>query len=306
MLLPAIPYAVQYGSILIRSGALVSSLVSFVGLFRDVDLNDSYSHTIERSRIEENIATETDAIQTDIKTMVESYSEADYDAEVQVPAKADPIVINTTSDVTLIDILKRSNQISSSRIEVAEEHVSKLVDQNKILYDMNSKLVEQIGYIAAIAGTLQGYIPSMATAAINQAASLKGTREHVAATEGLETYVNVPPADMTPVADAVNTVSDKLTAVSDNALAQKAIADFQMAPQTVLDSELQPLATGTPLEIYLQRNAAQAKNETDEAEFEIPDDVLDEIDSGGFAIPGMEGFDPNALNTFLLNRVTTS
>ena len=85
--------------------------------------------------------------------------------------------------------------------------------------------------------------------------------------------------------EALKTATDSQTAelsaiksflgiVSDNATAQKKVALHQTTVRDILNLDGNVVATASPLEAHAMKNIVDAKNATDEMEFEVPEDIL--------------------------------
>jgi len=72
-------------------------------------------------------------------------------------------------------------------------------------------------------------------------------------------------------------LANSLEAVSENAIKQKEIADYQTSLIEIKNLDGSLIATAKPIEIRTIRDAVNAKNETDEMEFSIDDDILDSL-----------------------------
>ncbi len=294
---------------------------------RDAQLDDYLLYGSQYSQLEGTMVVKSDDVTATVDSVVDSFDASTVDPSLYVPQVeeiATPEISIVSAGASLLDVLKDSNALKERELAVMQAHLNaikdqnaKLVNQNEILYKLTVENMEANKFAAARLALDKAHTPAISRALVQQAANARDLRRNVSALEGqtLVTTVNVPETvvnvaaptvnntvDTAPIAAAVGTINDTLTPMAENASVQKQIADFKLTPQTVLNSLLEPMATGTPLEIYLQRAAAQAKNDTDETEFELDGDLLDEL-SGAFQIPGMEGFDPDALNAYLFSRV---
>ena len=72
-------------------------------------------------------------------------------------------------------------------------------------------------------------------------------------------------------------IASKLTSVSENATKQKEIADYKTTPVAIKNLDGNIVATMKPMEASTVKSITDAKNATDEMEFELDDDLLDKI-----------------------------
>ena len=293
MIFPVIPSIITYSSALYRSGkVLFAALGTYMTLKSTYDLNDDYAHVHESARLENEMEVENQKISDASEIFLNSYDEAEYNPADNIESKISRESIAVPASGALLPAFYKMLEVSNARLEEAKEANVQLISQNEILYDYLTKFVSLVQASQVTANTFSTYLPLISQALIQSAANVKVQRENTVAVQTAETQVSVSnlsyepvvnvaaptvnnSIDFTPVSEGLTGIASHLSSVAANAISQKAVADYSLAPQTVLDSELQPLASGTPLAINTARNAAQAKNETDEAEFELDDDLID-------------------------------
>lgn len=330
-------------NLFLASTAVVTTAVGATGAYIEYAKEKEFESDYDESELrylEKQVVDNMATVSQNVGEIVQSFDAstvAPSDYVPQIEQVENPIIALELTGVSMIEHMAEANRLKQKDLEIKEatllaiqEQNRKLVNQNEILYKQAVEMMESNKFAAARLVLDKAHTPVISKALTEQAVSVRRDREAIKVQESINetytTFTQVPAAtvnvtnevatpvvnvsaptvnntvDTAPIAAAVSTINATLTPVAQNAIKQKEIADIMTTPRTVLDSELVPLFTGTPIDIHVARNAAQAKNETDEAEIELDDDMLDEL-ATGFTIPGIESFDPDALNNFVLERV---
>jgi hypothetical protein len=80
---------------------------------------------------------------------------------------------------------------------------------------------------------------------------------------------------LTEQTSKLEAIKTNLDAVSQNAVKQKEIAEYMTETQSIRNLDGNEVAVMKPIEAQAVKNIVDAKNATDEMEFELPDDILD-------------------------------
>lgn len=293
--LPAVPYVV----------ASASALLTFKRIKKLYDLV-RYSDDIESA-----VSEYQNTLQT---TANEAYEKTSQNIEIL--SNSSPVrntdSLAPTAPTNFIEYLQRQNEtfeLLSKKIDsLAEQsaHYNLLFSeslsiQNKLA--ANISLLSETVSATAPALVLQMQELSKIPTALSLASDVKSSflerissslENIVPALQSLEisSYVNVPQASVIVESDssAINALTtatsslkdgllNKLEPLAQNALKQKEIADYKTTPLDIKNLDGVLVATLTPLQIRTIKDAVVSRNETDEMEFSLDDDILDSFTS---------------------------
>jgi hypothetical protein len=122
--------------------------------------------------------------------------------------------------------------------------------------------------------------PSVSVAApnVSVAAPTVNVQNDTSLITGLKSSIDSQSLAVTgAIGSLSSSLVNSLKSVSENAIKQKEIADYLTGSIEIKNLDGSLVATAKPIEIRTIRDAVNAKNETDEMEFLIDDDILDSL-----------------------------
>jgi len=201
--------------------------------------------------------------------------------------------ILTTNPSTMPEYLQQQNEHLEANKMATENVAKQTLYNNELIAKQIKKLEETRIESEAMRNMLDGYMSSFLIqfqelSKIPASMSLKSDIDTAYSDTMLETQLAMndtltvmKEALLSSAGSSANSaisqlsIAQKMTTVADNASSQKEVADFTKTPKSITNLDGNEIAHISPMEAHAIKSAVNAKNETDEMEFELPDDILD-------------------------------
>lgn len=265
------------------------------------------------TRFTDDVFSVMDGLVTKIKESTElqhSTSTASLgDVKQKIPVVVEEINVIVQNPTTLPEYMSELNQLHKEYVVSQIAHNKQLAVQNELIAELVAVQIATSTSNKALSDTVSEFFPSVVgqLQEISKIPSILSlSREINTAYDDLqqEHYMNLEIAienTRVTLSNVISSVSlgvssiasytyqslvsfvginTKMTDVSDNAKSQKVLSDYMQTETDIKNLDGNTVTTAKPMEITSVKNAVNAKNETDEMEFELDDEILDSVFEG--------------------------